>query len=112
MTSRDFKATHFLRVWCQWFLNAKGRPYPVFKAKHLRMLSSLRKSYNDEDLLKFLRMHLEDCSEFVKQAGHPLEMLGSQIPRYIQKLASQEQNVENKKASLNDYERRKRAMGK
>ncbi len=108
-TNNQFKATHLLRVWCHWYLNAKGKPYPVFKGKHLKMLSLLRKSYQDDEMLKFLRMHLEDCTEYIKQAGHPLEMLGSQIPRYIQLLNSRKNNTENAKAALDDYQRRRRA---
>jgi hypothetical protein len=104
-------ATNLLHLWKGWFLAAKGRPYPVYKAKHLKMLSLLRKTYPSTEMIKFLNMHLNECTDFVRQAGHPLELLGSQIPRYIQILQQRENSVINTQVSSDEYERRRQRAG-
>lgn len=86
-----------------------GRPYPVFKAKHLRMLSLIRKSYSDDQLVDFLHLHLHQPTEYVRKAGCPIELLGSNIPRYIQILADRERAKQNAIETGGEYERRKRA---
>lgn len=60
-----------------------GLTYPISWAKHAALIKRILVKFGPETTTDFLKLHLTDTSEFVIKAGHSLETLPSQIPRYI-----------------------------
>lgn len=76
-----------LGEFCRLYQKYTGYPYPVRPIVHSSILKSLMKEYDLRVVRLFFKFHLESNEPFVKNAGHSLEILKSQIPRYITMLS-------------------------
>ena len=60
-----------------------GVDYPVNWSKHCGIIGKLKKLYGDENLLRMVDKYLTSSNKFIKDTGYKIELLSSEIPKYL-----------------------------
>ena len=90
-----------LREFLALYHARQGHPYPVSWAKHGAIIKRLVGLYPPELIRRLFDRLLADTDEFVRASGRRLEVLNSQIPRYLEEIKREGENINE----VSDFER-------